>query len=135
MRGYPGPKLRSGRPKSWKNKHFGADIHDPKARTSMTLRDFQKLRSEKLWAEFSLPKSAVFCGFVRPPNAGIARRKGEHLQASAVFCENLRFGCSLSFSREGANREKLTVKKRSSITRFFFHRLCPLQTVKNRRKQ
>ena len=66
--GYPGPKLRSGRSKSWKkNKHFGADIHDPKARTSTTLRDFQKLRSEKLWAEFSLSiwgvplkKSALF---------------------------------------------------------------------------
>ena len=54
-RGCPGPKLRSGRSKSWKNKHLGADIHDPKARTSTTLRDFQKLRSEKLWAEFSFP--------------------------------------------------------------------------------
>ena len=53
LRGYPGPKLRSGWSKSWKNKHLGVDIHDPKARTSMTLRDFQKLRSEKLWAEFS----------------------------------------------------------------------------------
>ena len=54
-RGYPGPKLRSGRSKSWKNKHLGADILDPKVRTSTTLRDFQKLRSEKLWAEFSFP--------------------------------------------------------------------------------
>ena len=54
-RGYPGPKLRSGGSKSWKNKHLGTDIHDPKARTSRTLRDFQKLRSEKLWAEFSFP--------------------------------------------------------------------------------
>ena len=35
-----------------------------------------------------------------------------------------RFGYFLFL--EGANREKLTVKKRSSITRFFFHRLCPL---------
>ena len=52
-RGYPGPKLRSGQSKSWKNKHFGTDIHDPKVRTSMTPRGFQKLRSEKLWAEFS----------------------------------------------------------------------------------
>ena len=52
-RGYPGPKLRSGPSKFWKNKHFTADIHDPKARTSTTLRDFQKLWSEKLWAEFS----------------------------------------------------------------------------------
>ena len=32
--------------------------------------------------------------------------------------------------REGVNREKLTVKK-SSITRIIFHRLCPLETVKN----
>ena len=54
-RGYPSPKLRSGRSKSWKNKHLGADIHNPKARTSTTLRDSQKLRSEKLWAEFSFP--------------------------------------------------------------------------------
>ena len=27
-------------------KHIGADIHDPKARTSTTLRDFQKLRCQ-----------------------------------------------------------------------------------------
>ena len=54
-RGHPGPKLRSGRSKLWKNKHMGADIHDPKARTSTTLRDFQKLRSKKLRAEFSFP--------------------------------------------------------------------------------
>ena len=58
-RGYPDPKLRSGRSKSWKNKHFGADIHDPKARTSTTLRDFQKLRSGKLWAAFSFPNLGV----------------------------------------------------------------------------
>ena len=38
---------------------FGADIHDPKARTSTTLREFQKLRPEKLWAEFSFPNSAL----------------------------------------------------------------------------
>ena len=30
-----------------KNKRFSADVHDPKARTSM-IRNFQKLRSEKL---------------------------------------------------------------------------------------
>ena len=54
-RGHPGPKLRLGRSKSWKNKHLGADVQDPKVRTSTTLRDFQKLRSEKLWAEFSFP--------------------------------------------------------------------------------
>ena len=38
-----------------KKQHFGADIHDPKARMSRTLRGFQKLRSEKLWAEFLFP--------------------------------------------------------------------------------
>ena len=42
-----------------KNKHLGADIHDPKARTSTTLRDFQKLWSEKLWAKFSFPTSVM----------------------------------------------------------------------------
>ena len=55
LRGFPGPKLRSGRSKACKNKHFGADIHDPKARTSTTLRGFQKLRSEKIWVRFSFP--------------------------------------------------------------------------------
>ena len=66
--GYPadirGSFARISRPKTSvralkileKNKHLGADIHDPKARTSTTLRDFQKLRSEKLWAEFSFSK-------------------------------------------------------------------------------
>ena len=41
---------------------------------------------------------------------------------------------NLSFYREGPNREKLTVKKIINKEIFFFHRLCPLQTVKNRRK-
>ena len=54
-----------------KNQHFGADIHDPKARTSTTLRGFQKLRSRRtnpnscstgpaLWEFFR--KSAVLQG-------------------------------------------------------------------------
>ena len=50
---------QGGRNPGKKNKHFGADIHDPKA-TSMTLREFQKLRSEKLWDEFSFPKIAHY---------------------------------------------------------------------------
>ena len=41
-RGCPGSTLRSGPSTPWKNKHFGADIHDPKARMSTTLRNFQK---------------------------------------------------------------------------------------------
>ena len=35
---------------------------DPNARTSTTLRDFQKLRSEKLWAEFSFPTNRYVVG-------------------------------------------------------------------------
>ena len=35
-----------------KNKHLGADIHDPKARTSMNVGDFQKLRSENFGLNF-----------------------------------------------------------------------------------
>ena len=53
-RGYAGSKLRSRALEILENKHFSADIHDPKARTSTTLRDFQKLR-----AEFSFP---TVCG-------------------------------------------------------------------------
>ena len=59
-RGYPGGRQgakTSVKPsKSWKIKHFGADVHEPKARTSMTRGVFKKLRSEKLRAEFSFPK-------------------------------------------------------------------------------
>ena len=68
--GYPaeiqGSFARISRPKTsvralkvLENKHLGADIHDPKARTSTTLRDFQQLRSEKLWAEFSFSISGT----------------------------------------------------------------------------
>ena len=45
------------------NKHFGADIHDPKARTSTTLRGCQELRSEKLWAEFLFPIYGILWGY------------------------------------------------------------------------
>ena len=40
--GRPGAKASVGPSKSWKNKHFGAGIHDPKARTSMTRRGWKK---------------------------------------------------------------------------------------------
>ena len=91
LRGYPGPKLRSGQLKSWKkNKHVRADIHDPKARTATTLRDFQKLRSGKLWAEFSFPSNwSKGARFVIP---ALAHRRIRH--ASQV-CFTLR---SLSIS-------------------------------------
>ena len=63
--GYPadirGPFARISRPKTSvravkileKNKYFGADIHDPKARTSTTLRGFQKLRQRNFGLTFS----------------------------------------------------------------------------------
>ena len=56
-----------------KNKHsMGADIHDLDARTSTTLRDFQKLRSEKLWAEFSFPNN-----WGKDPLRGARRMPGQ----------------------------------------------------------
>ena len=53
----PARNFGQGTQNTGKNKHLGADIHDPKVRTSTTPRDFQKLRSEKLWVEFSFPKN------------------------------------------------------------------------------
>ena len=44
---YPGPKLWSGRSKSWKT--------SISAQTSTTLSGFETLPSEKVWAEFSFP--------------------------------------------------------------------------------
>ena len=49
-----------------KEQHVGVDIHDPKARTSTSLRDLQKLRSEELWAEFSFPN--FICDFSYVPS-------------------------------------------------------------------
>ena len=54
-------KLRAGPRNPGRNKDFGADIHDPKARTSMTPGGFEKLRSEKLRAEFSFPRCHELC--------------------------------------------------------------------------
>ena len=45
--GRPGAKTSVKPSKSWKNKHFGADIHDPKARTSMTAGGFKKTSVRK----------------------------------------------------------------------------------------
>ena len=65
--GYPadirGSFARISRPKTsvrsskyWKNKHLGADIDDPKARTSTTLRDFQNIRSKNFGLNFCSPE-------------------------------------------------------------------------------
>ena len=43
--------------------------------------------------------------------------------APAVFYRSCR---NIARFREGANREKLTVKKLINNEMFFFHRLCPL---------
>ena len=44
------------------------------------------------------------------------------------------FFWGISRFREGAHREKLTVRKLINNEKYFFHRLCPLWTVKNWRK-
>ena len=64
--GYPAdicrPKTSVRALRILENKHLGADIRDPKARTSTTLRDFQKLRSEKKnWGKFWFPKIVATC--------------------------------------------------------------------------
>ena len=51
----PAQNFGQGAQNLGKTSIWARDIHDPKARTSTTLTDFQKLRSEKPWAEFSLP--------------------------------------------------------------------------------
>ena len=51
----PAQNFGQGAQNPGKSNHLGADTHDPKVRTSTILRDFQKLRSEKLWTEFSFP--------------------------------------------------------------------------------
>ena len=78
-RGYPGPKLRSGPSKPWENGNFSgvpkrgrsqkqanerkrAQIRAKSAGSSQqksAKSDFQKLRSDKLWAEFSFPIKSV----------------------------------------------------------------------------
>ena len=63
----PAQNFGQGGQNPGKNKHFGADIHDPKARTSTTLRGFQKLRSENLWAEFSPPMDCYAAVFLLCP--------------------------------------------------------------------
>ena len=45
--GRPGAKTSVKPSKSWKNKHFGADVHEPKARTSMTPGGFKKTSVRK----------------------------------------------------------------------------------------
>ena len=58
----PAQNFGPGPSKSWKkNKHFGADVHDPKARTSTTPRVFQKLRSNN----FGLNFRSLFSGSFR----------------------------------------------------------------------
>ena len=53
------------------------------------------------------------------------RANRTHVMKIAFFCESIHAN-----GREGANREKLTVKKLIDNEMFIFHRLCPLQTVK-----
>ena len=54
--GCPGSKTLGRPSKPCKNNHFGADIDDPNARTSMTPRGFKKPSDRKLWPDFSFPR-------------------------------------------------------------------------------
>ena len=56
-RGHPGIIRADILAQNRNNKYFGADIHDPKARTSTTLKDSQRLRSEFLWAKIFVPQT------------------------------------------------------------------------------
>ena len=56
--GRPGAKASVKPSKSWKNKHFGADVHDPKARTSMTPGGFKKTSVRKTSGWIFVP----YCG-------------------------------------------------------------------------
>ena len=52
----PGAKTSVKPSKSWKNNHFGADVHDPKARTSMTPGGFKRTSARKNFgSRLSLP--------------------------------------------------------------------------------
>ena len=106
-RGYPSPKLRSGHSKSWKNKHLGADIHDPKERTSTTLRDSQKLRSEKLWAEFSFPTGVKLKGGSRHDSTCHDRRNRQNRQN--------RHGCLIAVEGKVLSRTVKAVKTAKTV--------------------
>ena len=54
--GRPGPKTPVRHSESWKNRHVGADIHDLKARTSMTRGGFRKTSVRRTSGLCSVPK-------------------------------------------------------------------------------
>ena len=55
-----GQKLRSGSQNPRTHKHSDADIHDPKARTSMIQGGSEKLQPEKFLSNFSFPLSGEY---------------------------------------------------------------------------
>ena len=93
-----GQKLRSGPRKSLENKHFSADIHDSKARTSMTPGAFEQTLVRKSSGCMFIPYNfarnsnwsvleALKHGFVFAASLRLFLIvKKEHLRAAAV-CE------------------------------------------------
>ena len=93
-------KLWSGRRDPGKpHQHVGADIHDPKVRTSVIdPGGSEKLRSGKLRAEFSIPKLPVFVYFQlsrrsQTEKKSICARRGVSADSrkSAQRCAKARF--------------------------------------------
>ena len=70
-----------------KNKHFSADVHDPKARTSMTPRGSKKLWSEKLRTEssFAILSKEVPWSFVRSHLGTLALKTEDFSKKSVVL--------------------------------------------------
>ena len=65
--GRPGAKTSVRHSKSWNNKHFGADVHDPKARTSMTPGGFKKTSVRKTSGWIFVPYLwSLKIGTIRP---------------------------------------------------------------------
>ena len=64
--GRPGAKASVMLSKSWKNKDFGADVHDPKARTSITsIRGVQKNFGQKNFGLNFRSRKQVSCIFAK----------------------------------------------------------------------
>ena len=96
------PKTSVRALKILENKHLGADIHDPKARTSTTLRDFRKLRSEKLWAEFSFPNIRGRKSQRAPNPPEFAQPRLSRVQARSSLARGYKFGCVCSYDSSRA---------------------------------
>ena len=65
--GRPGAKTSVKPSKSWKNKHLGADVHDPKARMWMTPGGFKKTSVRKTSGWIFVPYTPIKIKLALPP--------------------------------------------------------------------